>query len=65
MNRKIEFSPPDITDDEIAEVVDTLTIKILVNYNIQQRYIKDKNIRNEFIDKTFSYFEKNIFSVGG
>lgn len=24
MNRKIEFSPPDITDDEIAEVVDTL-----------------------------------------
>ena len=47
-------------DDWSREVVDTLTIKILVNYNIQQRYIKDKNIRNEFIDKTFSYFEKNI-----
>ena len=47
-------------DDWSREVIDTLTIKILVNYNIQQRYIKDKNIRNEFIDKTFSYFEKNI-----
>lgn len=42
------------------EVVDTLSIKILVNYNIQGRYIKDKNIRNEFIDSTFSYFKKNI-----
>ncbi len=42
------------------EVIDTLTIKILVNYNIQQRYIEDKNIRNEFIDKTFSYLEKNM-----
>lgn len=47
-------------DDWSREVVDTLTIKILVNYNIQQRYIEDKTIRNEFIDKTFSYFEKNI-----
>ena len=46
-------------DDWSRGVVDTLTIKILVNYNIQQRYIKDKNMRNEFIDKTFSYFEKN------
>ena len=42
------------------EVIDTLTIKILVNYNIQQRVIKDKNIRNKFIDDTFYYFEKNI-----
>ena len=46
--------------DWSREVVDTLTIKILVNYNIQQRYIKDKNMRNEFIDETFSYLEKNI-----
>lgn len=42
------------------KVIDTLTIKILVNYNIQQRYISDKNIRNEFIDKAFSYLKKNI-----
>ena len=47
-------------DDWSREVIDTLTIKILVNYNIQQRYIKDKNIRNEFINKSFSYIEKNI-----
>ncbi len=46
--------------DWSREVVDTLTIKILVNYNIQQRVIKDKNIRNKFIDDTFYYFEKNI-----
>ena len=42
------------------EVIDTLTIKILVNYNIQGRNIKDKDMRNKFIDETFSYFEKNI-----
>ena len=42
------------------DAVDTLTIKILVNYNIQQRNIKDKDVRNKFIDETFSYFEKNI-----
>ena len=42
------------------DVVDTLTIKILVNYNIQQRNVKDKDVRNKFIDETFSYFEKNI-----
>ena len=47
-------------DDWSRGVVDTLTIKILVNYNIQQRYIKDKNMRNKFIDETFSYLEKNI-----
>ncbi len=47
-------------DDWSREVIDTLTIKILVNYNIQQRYIKNKNMRNEFINKSFSYIEKNI-----
>ena len=42
------------------DVVDTLTIKILVNYNIQGRNIKDKDMGNKFIDETFSYLEKNI-----
>ena len=37
-----------------------LTIKILVNYNIQQRNISDKKLRNKFIDSTFDYFERNI-----
>lgn len=42
------------------DVVDTLTIKILVNYNIQQRNIEDKSARHKFIDETFSYFKRNI-----
>ena len=46
--------------DWSSDVVDTLTIKILVNYNIQQRNIKDKKLRNKFIDSTFDYFERNI-----
>lgn len=46
--------------DWSRDVVDTLTIKILVNYNIQQRNISDKKIRNKFIDETFNYFERNI-----
>lgn len=43
-----------------SDVVDTLTIKILVNYNIQGRNIRDKKLRNKFIDETFDYFERNI-----
>ena len=46
--------------DWSRDVVDTLTIKILVNYNIQGRNIKDKKLRNKFIDSTFDYFERNI-----
>ena len=46
--------------DWSRDVVDTLTIKILVNYNIQQRNISDKKLRNKFIDSTFDYFERNI-----
>ena len=42
------------------EITDTLTIKILVNYNIQQRQIQDKELRNRFIDTSFSYLKKNI-----
>lgn len=42
------------------EVIDTLTIQILVNYNIQQRYLKDKKSRDKFIDESFAYLEKNV-----
>lgn len=42
------------------EVIDEMTIQILVNYNIQQREIQDKKMRDKFINQTFSYFEKNI-----
>lgn len=46
--------------DWSKKAVDALTVEVLVNYNIQQRYIKDKGIRNKFIDETFSYFKKNV-----
>ena len=46
--------------DWSSDAVDTLTIKILVNYNIQQRNISDKKLRDKFIDETFDYFERNI-----
>lgn len=42
------------------EVVDSLTVNILVNYTIQQRYVKDKGLRDKFIDEVFSYLKKNI-----
>ncbi len=42
------------------ETVDTLTINILTNYNIQQRYQKDKKIAMKFIDESFDYMKKNI-----
>ena len=42
------------------DTVNTLTIKILVNYTIQQRENKNEKERNEFINKVFNYFEKNI-----
>ena len=42
------------------DVVDELTIRILCNYNIQQRYQKNKKIRKKFIKESFQYLEKNI-----
>lgn len=45
---------------EIKEQIDYLTVDILTNYTIQQRYQKDKNIRNSFINECFNYLEKNV-----
>lgn len=41
------------------EYLNELIISILFNYSIQQRYQKDKNIRNNFIDSVFKYLEEN------
>ncbi len=41
------------------EYIDDLITSILLNYAIQQRYQKDKNIRNKFIDQVFEYFVNN------
>lgn len=46
--------------DYAKNIVNILTIKILVNYNIQQRYQKDKKIAMKFIDESFNYMKENI-----
>ena len=40
--------------------VDKLTIRILINYNIQQRYQINKKIAIKFIDNSFDYLRKNV-----
>ena len=42
------------------EQIDYLTVDIITNYTIQQRYQKNKAIRNRFIDECFDYLENNI-----
>lgn len=44
----------------MKETVDKLTIRILMNYNIQQRYQQDKSLAMKFIEDSFSYLEKEI-----
>ena len=46
--------------DYIKNELDTLTISILMNYNIQQRVQKDWTVGKRFIDESFSYLKKNI-----
>lgn len=48
------------SDKEVKETVDKLTIKILTNYTIQQRYQSDKKLAMKFIDEVFKYLEKEI-----
>lgn len=45
-------------EKEYKEVLSSLIIKTLTNYNIQQRYQKDKKIRNDFINKSFDYIKE-------
>ncbi len=45
---------------EVKEELDTLTIYMLMNYNIQQRVQKDWSVGNKFIDESFDYLNKNI-----
>lgn len=46
--------------DYIKETLDKLTVRILTNYNIQQRNQKDKKIAMSFIDKSFKYLQKEV-----
>lgn len=42
-----------------SKYLDELIVSVLFNYTIQQRYQKDDNVRNEFIDAAFKYLEDN------
>lgn len=41
------------------EELETLIISKLTNYNIQQKYQKDKKIAKKFINESFNYLKKN------
>jgi len=49
-----------VKSDNVNEALDTLTISILMNYNIQQRMQENKKIGMEFIDQSFNYLEKEV-----
>ena len=42
------------------EVVNKLTVRIITNYNIQQRNQKDIKVGMEFIDTSFAYLKKEV-----
>ena len=44
----------------IKEELDNYIVKMLMNYNIQQRNQKDKTIAMKFIDDSFEYLEKYV-----
>ncbi len=44
----------------IKESLDRLTVRIITNYTIQQRYQKDKKIATKFIDEAFDYMKKEV-----
>ena len=47
-------------EKNLNDTIDKLTLQILTTYTVQQRYQKDKQIRNKFINEVFKYLEKNI-----
>lgn len=59
------FSILDIVIDSFKEIeyqkiIEQLIVYKITTYTIQQRYQKNRAIRNEFIDKSFSYLEKHV-----
>ena len=46
--------------DYLKEKLDILTVNILTSHNLEQRYIKDKKLRNRFIEESFKYIQENI-----
>lgn len=46
--------------NDIEEYVEAMTVINLFRYTIQQKFQKDKNIRNDFIDKAFDYLNSEF-----
>ncbi len=46
--------------NDIEEYAEAMTVINLFRYTIQQKFQKDKNIRNDFIDKTFDYLNSEF-----
>ena len=44
----------------IKEVLDKLTVRMITNYNIQQRNQKEKSIGMDFIEESFQYLKKEV-----
>ena len=44
----------------IKDALDKLTVRILTNYNIQQRNQKDKKVGLEFINESFEYLKREV-----
>lgn len=55
------FKQLDIVRNEYksGKYLDELTVSILLNYTIQQRYQIDKEVQNKFIDDAFKYLNDN------
>lgn len=49
-----------LNEPYLTDTINKLTVRILTNYTIQQRYNKNKIERNKFIDKAFDYLKNNV-----
>ena len=49
-----------LNEPYLIDTINKLTVRILTNYTIQQRYNKNKKERNKFIDKVFDYLKNNV-----
>ena len=47
-------------EKKLTPTIDTLTLKMLMNYTIQCRYQQDSNTIKEFINEVFKYIQTNI-----
>lgn len=51
----------DLGDNKnIRSYVEDLIIYLITKYTISMRYVKDKNLRNSFIDEAFNYLNNNV-----